>query len=98
VRENSAGNQPAACSVPRSGQEQFWIVDSGCSRHMTGEKANFLSLAANHGGSVAIGNGKSGTIVGIGKIGKLLSNSIDDVYLVVNKGCCVEGEATQKCA
>ena len=49
---------------------------------MTGEKANFLSLAATHGGSVAFGNGKSGTIVGIGKIGESLSNSIEDVYLV----------------
>ena len=80
--ENSAENRPAACSVPRTGQEQLWFVDSGCSRHMTGEKANFLSLTATHGGSVAFGNGKSGTIVGIGKIGESLSNSIEDVYLV----------------
>ena len=27
---------------------------------MTGEKANFLSLAATHGGSVVVGNEKSG--------------------------------------
>ena len=31
---------------------------------------------------MAFGNGKSGTIVGIGKIGKSLSHSIDSVYLV----------------
>jgi len=31
---------------------------------------------------VAFGNGKSGTIVGIGKIGKSLSHSINGVYLV----------------
>ena len=37
--ENSAENRPAACSAPRTGQEQFWFVDSGCSRHMMGEKA-----------------------------------------------------------
>jgi len=61
VGENSAENRPAACSGPQTGQEQFWFVDSGYSRHMTGEKANFLSLAATHGGSVAFGNGKSGT-------------------------------------
>ena len=46
---------------------------------MTGEKANFLSLAATEGGSVAFGNEKSGTIVGIGKIGESLSHSIDGV-------------------
>ena len=73
--ENSAENRPAACSECRTGQEQLWFVDSGCSRHMTGEKANFLSLATTQGGSVAFGNGKSGTIVGIGKIGESLSNS-----------------------
>ena len=31
---------------------------------------------------MAFGNGKSGTIMGIGKIGKSLSNSIEEVYLV----------------
>jgi len=49
---------------------------------MTGEKSNFLSLAATQGGSVAFGNGKSGTIVGIAKIGESLSYSIKGVYLV----------------
>ena len=49
---------------------------------MTGKKSNFLSLTASDGGSVAFGNGKSGTIVGIGKIGESLPHSIDNVYLV----------------
>ena len=49
---------------------------------MTGEKSNFLSLAASDGGSVTFGNSKSGSIVSIGKIGELLSYSIDNVYLV----------------
>ena len=80
--ENSAENMLAGCSEPQTGHEQHWFVDSGCSWHMTGKKDNFLSLAATHGGSVAFGNGKSGTIIGIGKIGESLSNSIEDVYLV----------------
>ena len=80
--ENSAENRSADCSGPRTGTNQFWFVDSGCFRHMTGEKTNFLSLAATQGGSVAFGNGKSGSIVGIGKIGESLSHSIEDVYLV----------------
>jgi len=49
---------------------------------MIGEKINFFSLAATLGRSVAFGNEKSGAIIGIGKIGELLSNSIEDVYLV----------------
>jgi len=49
---------------------------------MTGEKSDFLSLATTQGGSVAFGNGKSRSIVGIGKIGESLSHSIEDLYLV----------------
>ena len=49
---------------------------------MTGNKSNFLSLTAFDGGRVAFGNSKSRMIVGVGKIGKSLSHSIDNVYLV----------------
>jgi len=49
---------------------------------MTGEKSNFLSLTTTKGGIVAFGNGKSRTIVGIGKVGESLSHSIDCVYLI----------------
>ena len=51
---------------------------------MTGEISNFLSLTASQGGSVAFGNGKSGIIVGIGKIGETLSHSIDDVLSLIH--------------
>ena len=47
-----------------------------------GKKSNFPSLVASDGWSVAFENGKSETIVGIGKIGESLSHSIDNVYLV----------------
>jgi len=82
VGENNTANRPLNCSGPQTGNNQFWFVDSGYSRHMTDEKSNFLSLAATQEGSVAFGNGKSGTIIGIGKIGEPLSNSIEDLYLV----------------
>ena len=80
--ENNPANRPEDCSGTRTGNNQFWFVDSGCSRHMTGEKSNFLSLATTQGGSMAFSNKKSGTIVGIDKIGESLSHSIEDVYLV----------------
>ena len=60
---NNLGNSPRN----HPGNSELWYVDSGCSRHMTSVKSNFLSLTATQGGSVAFGNGKSGTIVGIGK-------------------------------
>jgi len=64
------------------GGNQLWYVDSGCSRHMMGDKLNFLSLIASDGGSMAFGNGKSRAIVSIGKIGESPSHSIYNVYLV----------------
>jgi len=45
-------------------------------------KSNFLSFTASDRGSMAFENDKSRTIVGIGKIGKSPSHSIDNVYLV----------------
>jgi len=64
------------------GGNQLWFLDSGCSRHMTGDKSNFLSLTAFDGGRVAFGNDKYGKIVSVGKIGKSLYHSIDNIYLV----------------
>jgi len=82
VRENSPANNPTNSAGNNLGNKQLWYFDSGCSRHMTGEKSNFLSLTASEGGSVAFENGKSGTVVGIGKIGESLSHLIDNVYFV----------------
>jgi len=79
---NTLGNSPGNNPGSNLGNSQLWYIDSGCSRHMTGEKSNFLSLTATEGGSVAFDNSKSGTIIGIGKIGESLSHSIDSVYLV----------------
>jgi len=64
------------------GGNQLWYVDSGYSRRITGDRSNFLSLTAFDAGRMAFGNGKSSTIVGIGKIGESLSHSIDNMYLV----------------
>ena len=49
---------------------------------MTGDKSKFLSLTALHNGSVTFGDNKKGKIIGIGKIGKSPTHSIDNVYLV----------------
>ena len=79
---NNTANRLENCSGNRTGINQFCFVDSGCSRHMTGEKSKFLSLVASNRGSVAFGNDKSGRTVGIGKIGESLCHSIHCVYLV----------------
>ena len=53
VRENIPTNNPANTTGNNPENKQPWYVESGCSRHMTGEKSNFLSLTASDGGSVA---------------------------------------------
>ncbi|XP_070029674.1 uncharacterized protein [Nicotiana sylvestris] len=67
-------------TVKGSGQQ--WFMDSGCSKHMTGNTTDFLSLKALQGGSVSFGNGKKGYILGDGKVGKSLTHSIENVYYV----------------
>ena len=55
-------------------------MDSGFSKHMTKETKNFLSLKALQGRGVSSGDGKKGYISGVGKVGKTLEESIDNVY------------------
>ena len=57
-------------------------LDSGCSKHMTGDKSKFLSLSAYYGGTVTFGDNQKGEIVTIGKVGKSQLHSIDNVFLV----------------
>ena len=64
------------------GGNQQWYLDSGCSRHMTGKRSNFLSLKGFDGGNVVFGNDKEGSIIGLGSIGNTPSQSIENVYLV----------------
>ena len=60
----------------------FWYLDSGCSKHMTGDKSQFLSLVAYNGGTVTFGDNVKGDIIAIGKVGKSQHCSIDNVFLV----------------
>ncbi|GJT45136.1 hypothetical protein Tco_0953851 [Tanacetum coccineum] len=58
------------------------VVDSGCSSHMTGNKAYLLDYEYFNGGFVAFGSDpKGGKITGKGKI-KTANLDIDDVYFV----------------
>ncbi|XP_070013123.1 uncharacterized protein [Nicotiana sylvestris] len=67
---------------PVKGSSQQWFMDSGCSKHMTGNTMDFLSLKALQGGSVSLGNRKKGYILGVGKVEKSPIHSIENVYYV----------------
>ena len=59
-----------------------WYLDSGCSRHMTGDKSKFCLLTESDGGQVTFGENSKRKIIGSEKVGKNLSSCIDDVMLV----------------
>ena len=59
-----------------------WYLDSGCSRHMTGDKSKFCLLTESDGGKVTFGENSKGKIIGSEKAGKNLSSCIDDIMLV----------------
>ena len=45
-----------------------WIIDSGCSHHMTGEKSKFITLNCYDGNSARFGNDAPCLIKGKGSI------------------------------
>jgi hypothetical protein len=60
-----------------------WYIDSGCSKHMMGDKGKFLSLSERKLGNVTFGNDALGKIKGKGMV--ILSNGkgkSQDVLLV----------------
>ena len=65
-----------------SHKENAWIIDSGCSHHMTGDKSNFTTLEPYDGGWVTFGNHKrKSKIIGLGTVGNQ-HLTIKNVYLV----------------
>ena len=59
-----------------------WYIDSGCSKHMTGDVLNFTHISPKKSGHVTYGDSNKGRILGVGKIGTNSSNSIENVLLV----------------
>jgi hypothetical protein len=61
-----------------------WIIDSGCTNHMTREKRMFSSYEKNDDPQRAItfGDGNQGLVKGLGKIAISPDHSISNVFLV----------------
>ena len=45
-----------------------WYLDSGCSRHMTGDKSKFYLLTESEGGQVTFGENSKEKIIGSEKV------------------------------
>ena len=63
-------------------KEDLWYVDSGCSKHMIGNKDTFLSLK-KHKGKITFGDNASGNILGKGTV-NLGKEKAKNVLLVEN--------------
>jgi hypothetical protein len=61
-----------------------WIIDSGCTNHMTGEKKMFTSYVKNMDSqdTIIFGDGNQGKVKGLGKIAITTEHSISNVFLV----------------
>ncbi|KAK2382478.1 gag-protease polyprotein [Trifolium repens] len=59
-----------------------WYFDSGCSKHMTGDKKYLKELRPCSKGSVTFGDGAKGRIKGIGKLRDPILPYLDKVLLV----------------
>jgi hypothetical protein len=75
------------CGLALSAQNKRnpWYIDSGCSRHMTGDRSQFLTLSDSKLGNVTFGNDAPGKVKGKGIVS--LSNGkrkAQDVLLVEN--------------
>ncbi|GJV06963.1 putative ribonuclease H-like domain-containing protein [Tanacetum coccineum] len=80
IEEYELDSEAMMCDYPHRALKNKGIVDSGCSRHMTGNKAYLAEFQDFNGGPVAFG-GSKGYITGKGKIktGKL---DFEDVCFV----------------
>ena len=59
-----------------------WYLNSGCSRHMTGDKNLFQELDRKRSGNVTFGDNSKGVIQGIGIIGNNSKTLIKHVLFV----------------
>ena len=49
------------CLAAKNGR---WFLNSGCSRHMTGDKEKFSNMKVKDGGKVIFGGKEKGKIIG----------------------------------
>ncbi|GJV71596.1 copia protein [Tanacetum coccineum] len=82
-RQNQPHGFPICLGVNLEPDE--WIKDSGCSKHMTGNRKLFSTYKAYNGGNVIFGSNLRGNIIGKGTISND-SLKIDNVEHVDNLG------------
>ena len=91
-------------------QKSQWYLDSGCSKHMTADRSNFVTFYEKKSGNVTFGNDKVGKIKGKGSVnlnngrGKAqdvlfvdgLKANLLSVSQMCDKGCEVRSSTTRQ--
>lgn len=62
--------------------DKCWLIGSGCLKNLTRNTHNILLLKKLQCGGVSFGHGKKGYILGDGRFGKSIEDSIENVYHV----------------
>ncbi|CAL9098073.1 unnamed protein product [Musa textilis] len=78
---NSLNNDKFSRSVFEAPKSK-WYLDSGCSKHMTGDPSQFSKLSSQDEGFITFGDNNQGKIIGKGTIDNKSTFSIDNVLLV----------------
>ncbi|XP_022841847.1 uncharacterized protein LOC111365523 [Olea europaea var. sylvestris] len=77
------GHKRTEYEVPKKTKSK-WFLDSGCLKHMTGDRSLLSNFQEKDGGHVTFGDNAKGKIIGFENIGNHSSPSIENVLLVDN--------------
>ena len=79
------------CNVAQDREEDIWFLDSGCSNHMTGNRAMFSNLDEEVKSELTIGIDTKISIKGKGRVSIRVGNGekkiVPDVYYVLGLKC-----------
>ena len=67
-KQDQYNNEEFTVTLKYKQKKHGWYVDSGCSKHMTGDKDRFLTLRKKRYGSVSFRNDDSAKIIGKGTV------------------------------
>jgi hypothetical protein len=65
-KQDQYNNGECTIALQAKHKKHDWYADSGCSKHMTGDRDKFLTLRKERNGSVSFGNDNSAKIIGEG--------------------------------
>jgi hypothetical protein len=67
-KQDQYSNEECTVTLQVKQKKHGWYVDSGCSKHMTGNRYKFLTLREERDGSISFGNDDSFKIIGKGTV------------------------------